>query len=360
MSAKRRTESGRACREVSGFTLVELLVVVSIIALLIAILLPSLKKAREQTKSVVCLTHNKALITGVMTHASENGGSLPGPVHPAVYRKQTIEDYRQFYIDTGKSVPSDDSIRALRDRQITWVIRNAMGQRGGEGGMDNVADSVATCPSTEGITPYSHFVEFAKTNNKMVMPTQYVLNHYGRFTADDSQSGFTGNARTTTPPYYFGFSPPPGSSQTVLDEAKQHPPTPLSRIRRASDEWMIADAWYRGKSNPAFLPQQEGPYQSEWTGLALPGFAPHFRRGSKAVPIAEAAWKTFAASVSSSRSDGKTNAGYFDGHASSVPSKKMFYINRSGSESPALAYGFPGTVNGELPPESVGGSLLWK
>jgi prepilin-type N-terminal cleavage/methylation domain-containing protein/prepilin-type processing-associated H-X9-DG protein len=61
-------------RRSAGFTLVELLVVVSIIALLISILLPSLRNAREQAKTVKCLAHSRGLGQAMMTFASDHGG----------------------------------------------------------------------------------------------------------------------------------------------------------------------------------------------------------------------------------------------------------------------------------------------
>ena len=55
-----------------AFTLVELLVVVSIIALLISILLPSLRKARENAKCVKCMAHLSGFGRGFFTYATAN------------------------------------------------------------------------------------------------------------------------------------------------------------------------------------------------------------------------------------------------------------------------------------------------
>ena len=61
----------------SGFTLIELLVVVSIIALLVSILLPSLQKARETAKAVVCGSNQRQLGLGIMLYAQDYDDSLP-------------------------------------------------------------------------------------------------------------------------------------------------------------------------------------------------------------------------------------------------------------------------------------------
>jgi len=61
----------------SGFTLVELLVVIGVIAVLIALLLPVLQKAREASKRSVCLSNLHNLGLAYRIYAQENADQIP-------------------------------------------------------------------------------------------------------------------------------------------------------------------------------------------------------------------------------------------------------------------------------------------
>lgn len=72
-----QTNKTRRKHEVNGFTLVELLVVIAVIALLMAILLPALTKAKEQGKRAVCLTHIKQLQLAWGNYCDTNNEKVP-------------------------------------------------------------------------------------------------------------------------------------------------------------------------------------------------------------------------------------------------------------------------------------------
>jgi prepilin-type N-terminal cleavage/methylation domain-containing protein/prepilin-type processing-associated H-X9-DG protein len=60
----------------SGFTLVELLVVIAIIALLLSILMPSLQRAKELAKQIVCSSREKQLALALMTYTQDYRGYI--------------------------------------------------------------------------------------------------------------------------------------------------------------------------------------------------------------------------------------------------------------------------------------------
>ena len=60
-----------------SFTLIELLVVIAIIAILAAMLLPALNRARESARRIACLSQLKTMASATLMYADQNGERIP-------------------------------------------------------------------------------------------------------------------------------------------------------------------------------------------------------------------------------------------------------------------------------------------
>jgi prepilin-type N-terminal cleavage/methylation domain-containing protein len=104
--------TGVAVREKSAraFTLIELLVVIAIIAILVAMLLPALSRAKESGKRIACLSNLRQLGLAVQIYAGDDQGTYPP-------RSATERWPNKFYDNYGRNVRillcPDDSTNQL-------------------------------------------------------------------------------------------------------------------------------------------------------------------------------------------------------------------------------------------------------
>jgi prepilin-type N-terminal cleavage/methylation domain-containing protein/prepilin-type processing-associated H-X9-DG protein len=141
MRTRHETAPESHTRSRPGFTLLELLVVVAIIALLMSILTPSLARARQQAKSTVCMTRLAEFLKGLTAYSSDNRFGLPpmwypvDPNQPNGPRHGWAEAlYAYMYNDKDFSHTSDFPVlRNQEDRFELWVCKEGMPIAGSTG-----------------------------------------------------------------------------------------------------------------------------------------------------------------------------------------------------------------------------------
>jgi len=166
-----------------GFTLIELLVVVAIIALLIAILLPSLGKARELSNRSVCAANLKGIVQSMNVYGNDSQDAYPTIKTPS--QSGSTSGVKSYYMTTSSAA----------DSTVDLVYKNRY-----------YPSSGATPPSVQPTNVYANLWILVLRGD--VSPKSYICK-------SDSASGPAPVNPPNSVNYYDGFQDPKSVSYSV-------------------------------------------------------------------------------------------------------------------------------------------------
>jgi len=158
-------KSAPACkleRQGPAFTLIELLVVIAIIAILAAMLLPALSRAKAKAYQTTCINNEKQLALGMSMYVGDNNDTYAGAASANTYGPH-VEDW--IYWRVGGNIPPPQNgvtfvlenspmVRILGSNTKTNIFRCPMDR--------NDADRVKYAQAGDG--PYYYSYEFTSWN----------------------------------------------------------------------------------------------------------------------------------------------------------------------------------------------------
>ena len=188
-------------KSLSGFTLVELLVVITIIGILIALLLPAVQAAREAARRSQCTNNLKQLAMGMLQHEQSTGKFPSGG-----WLYSWVGDSTR---GTGKNQPGSwlYSILPYIDQLPLWQM-SASNSAGTLINPTSTAQMVATpltvmtCPSRRQAIPYPYYNGPGAVNYAIKNPGNAVTSQCGRgdYAACAGDQQYPDDARATADP----------------------------------------------------------------------------------------------------------------------------------------------------------------
>jgi Tfp pilus assembly protein PilE len=91
-------------RKMKKFTLIELLIIIAIIGILCTLLIPSLRKARDEAITAVCLSNQKQIATAEYSYISANNGSFTPSSLASPYNHVSYDDLLSSYLGVDLTI----------------------------------------------------------------------------------------------------------------------------------------------------------------------------------------------------------------------------------------------------------------